>query len=75
MSAPQSPIVVFSNACPCCGHATLGGRGEYDALMIRKGPNKGEMVAKVSDDRKSELLQLGEERALIYKTAVLTWPT
>ena len=43
-----------------------------DALMIRKGPNKGEMVAKVSDDRKSELLQLGEERALIYKTAVLT---
>jgi integrase len=42
------------------------------ALTIRKGPKKGEMVAKVSDERKSELLQLGEERALIYKTAVLT---
>jgi len=39
---------------------------------VAEGPNKGELVAKVSDDRKSELLQLGEERALIYKTAVLT---
>ncbi len=43
-----------------------------DALTIRKGPKKGEKLAKVSDDRKSELLRLGEERALIYKTAVLT---
>ena len=43
-----------------------------DALMIRKGPNKGEKLARVSDERKSELLQVGEERALIYKTAVLT---
>ncbi len=43
-----------------------------DALMIRKGPKKGEKLARVSDDRKSELLRLGEERALIYKTAILT---
>jgi hypothetical protein len=55
MSAPQSPIVMFPNACPCCGHATLGGRGEYDicnvcwweddgqdthnANVVRGGPN------------------------------------
>jgi len=43
-----------------------------DALTIRKGPKKGEKLAKVSDERKSELLRLGEERALIYKTVVLT---
>ena len=33
-----------------------------DALMIRKGPKKGEKLARVSDDRKSELLQLGKEQ-------------
>jgi len=43
-----------------------------DAMTIRKGPNKGKTLAKVSDERKSELLQLGKERALIYKTAILT---
>ena len=43
-----------------------------DATTIRKGPNKGQRLAKVSEDRKFELLLLGKERALIYKTALLT---
>ncbi len=43
-----------------------------DALMIRKGPNKDKPLAKVSDERQVELERLGLERALIYKTAILT---
>ena len=43
-----------------------------DALMIRKGPNKDKLLAKVSDQRRGELERLGHERALIYKTAILT---
>ncbi len=43
-----------------------------DALMVRKGPNKGELIAKLSDERRSELEKTGYERALIYKTAILT---
>ena len=42
------------------------------AMMIYRGPNKGKLLAKVSDDRRRALEQLGIERALIYKTAVLT---
>lgn len=43
-----------------------------DALLIRKGPNAGSMVAKVSASRRVTLIKLGYERALIYKTAILT---
>ena len=43
-----------------------------DALTVRKGPNKGELMAKLSDERRSELERIGYERALIYKTAILT---
>lgn len=43
-----------------------------DALEIRRGPRKGELGAKVSDDRRIELERLGTQRALIYKTLILT---
>lgn len=39
-----------------------------DALTVRKGPRKGELYAEVRDG----LERLGRERALIYKTLVLT---
>ena len=42
------------------------------AMTIYRGPNKGELLAKVPDDRRLMLERLGDERALIYKTAVLT---
>ena len=43
-----------------------------DAMTIRSGPNKGQLLAKVSERRKPKLERLGQERALIYKTYVLT---
>ncbi|WP_144060211.1 tyrosine-type recombinase/integrase [Rhodopirellula sallentina] len=43
-----------------------------DAMTIRTGPRKGEIAANVSDERKAKLQRLGRERALIYKTFVLT---
>ncbi len=43
-----------------------------DATTVRTGQNKGDMTAKVSDERRSELERTGYERALIYKTAILT---
>jgi integrase len=43
-----------------------------DALTIRRGPNKGERVANLSPERRAELERLGHERALIYKTLILT---
>ncbi len=43
-----------------------------DATTVRTGPNKGDLTAKVSDERRSELERIGYERALIYKTAILT---
>lgn len=43
-----------------------------DALTIRRGPRKGQPVARLSDERRRELDLLGMERALIYKTLVLT---
>ncbi|EMB16045.1 site-specific recombinase, phage integrase family protein, partial [Rhodopirellula europaea 6C] len=42
------------------------------AETVRRGPNKGKRMIKLSDSRRRELEKLGEERALIYKTAVLT---
>ncbi|WP_231691244.1 site-specific integrase [Aureliella helgolandensis] len=41
-------------------------------MLIRRGPNKGKKLAKLSEERKNELVALGNERALIYKVAVLT---
>ncbi len=43
-----------------------------DALTIRRGPNKGQRTAKLSPERVAELERLGHERALIYKTLILT---
>ncbi|KLU05886.1 integrase-recombinase protein [Rhodopirellula islandica] len=42
------------------------------AQTIYRGKNKGKLLAKVSDGRRRELKRLGRERALIYKTLVLT---
>ncbi|EMI58129.1 integrase-recombinase protein [Rhodopirellula sallentina SM41] len=43
-----------------------------DALTIRTGPRKGERGATIRPRRRVKLLKLGHERALIYKTALLT---
>tara|TARA_R110002049_G_scaffold4601_5_gene32146 strand:- start:212798 stop:214381 length:1584 start_codon:yes stop_codon:yes gene_type:complete len=43
-----------------------------DAMTIRTGPRKGELTANVPDERKAKLRRLGRERAMIYKTLVLT---
>ncbi|MBU6385128.1 MAG: site-specific integrase [Planctomycetes bacterium] len=43
-----------------------------DAMTIRAGENKDTFGAKVSSERKEKLEQLGIERALIYKTFILT---
>ena len=43
-----------------------------EAMTVRRGPNKGKPVARVSADRRAKLEKLGIARALIYKTAVLT---
>ncbi|HRQ74691.1 MAG TPA: site-specific integrase [Phycisphaerales bacterium] len=43
-----------------------------DALMVRRGDDEGKPLAKVSDKTRDRLLWLGRERALIYKTLVLT---
>jgi integrase len=43
-----------------------------DALTIRRGKRKGEAVAKVRPETRAQLEALGRERAIIYKTLVLT---
>ena len=43
-----------------------------DALMVRRGARKGQTAANVRPDVKRQLQQVGRERALIYKTLVLT---
>ncbi len=43
-----------------------------DAMTVRRGHRKGEAVAKLRDDVRERLDWLGRERALIYKTLVLT---
>ena len=44
----------------------------YDARLIRRGKNKGQLLAKVSEERQIELERLGWERSLVYKTYLLT---
>ena len=43
-----------------------------EALTVRKGPRKGERYANVRPEVRERLDWLGRERALIYKTLVLT---
>jgi integrase len=43
-----------------------------EALTVRKGPRKGERYANVRHEVRARLELLGRERALIYKTLVLT---
>jgi integrase len=43
-----------------------------EALTVRKGPRKGERYADVRPEVRERLQLLGRERALIYKTLVLT---
>jgi integrase len=43
-----------------------------EALTVRKGPRKGERYADVRPEVRERLRLLGRERALIYKTVVLT---
>ncbi len=43
-----------------------------EALTIRRGPRKGELAAKIKDHVRERLDRDGMERALIYKTLLLT---
>src|SRR5262249_49734189 len=43
-----------------------------DALTVRRGPRKGERYANVRPEVRERLQRVGRERALIYKTLVLT---
>jgi integrase len=43
-----------------------------EALTVRKGPRRGERYAKVRPEVRERLERLGRERALIYKTMLLT---
>lgn len=43
-----------------------------DAMTVRRGKNKGKPVAKLRPETQCRLESLGRERALIYKTMVLT---
>jgi integrase len=43
-----------------------------EAMTIRRGKRKGQLAANVRDDVRRQLELLGRERALIYKTLVLT---
>jgi len=44
----------------------------HKALTIHRGPNKGKLLAKVSEAKRARLVRLGRERALLYKTLLLT---
>jgi integrase len=43
-----------------------------DAQTVRRGKRKGEAYAKLRDETSANLERLGRERALIYKTLILT---
>lgn len=43
-----------------------------DALTVRRGKDKGKLLCKVRPEVREHLVQLGRERALIYKTMLLT---
>jgi integrase len=48
------------------------GRPILEAMTVRKGNRKGEAYAKLRDETKANLERLGWERALTYKTMILT---
>ena len=52
--------------------AAAGNRPLCEAMTVRRGKNKGKLTAAVSPAVKEKLKRLGQERALIYKTFVLT---
>lgn len=52
--------------------AVVRERPLLEALTVRKGPRKGERYANVRPEARARLERLGLERALIYKTLVLT---
>ncbi len=43
-----------------------------DAATVRRGTRKGERYANLRDDTRERLARIGRERALVYKTLVLT---
>ncbi len=43
-----------------------------DARLVRRGKNKGKALAELSDEAVTRLTTLGRERALLYKTLILT---
>ena len=47
-------------------------RSLRDALTIRRGKNKGKLLAKVSDKERRRLKRVGQERSLVYKFMMLT---
>jgi len=48
------------------------GRPLLEAMTVRRGKRKGETYAKLRDETKANLERLGWERALTYKTLILT---
>src|SRR5262249_9524094 len=52
--------------------AVARGRPPLEALTVPQGPRKGERYADVRPEVRARLERLGRERALIYKTLVLT---
>ena len=47
-------------------------RPVISAQTVRNGPNKGQQLIALSSERRTKLERLGHERAIIYKTAILT---
>lgn len=47
-------------------------RPPAEAMTIRRGKEKGKRQAKITDATRARLDRTGRERALIYKTLVLT---
>lgn len=43
-----------------------------DALLIRRGARVGQLGAAIEPERVAELIAVGNQRALIYRTMVLT---
>ena len=43
-----------------------------DALTIRRGKNKGKLLAEVSESERRRLRRVGQQRALVYKFMMLT---
>ena len=44
----------------------------HEARLVRRGPRKGQLVARVTPEREATLVRQGRERALAYKALVLT---